>query len=147
MQHATSRCGAGIDQTHASWHRGTCQAAITVLLEPKRKDFLEMMVPRLVCPWRCPKLPAGASRGYHWSYRAETGVTYDRHMTYDTACGIEVVYVSYFGGWNRVGVVDAWLHQTCSDTRPDRCQWFAFADQVMVLLDPADVPLHLAHLI
>lgn len=60
------------------------QAAVTVLLEPKRKDFLEMMVHHIVT--------------------------------------IGVVYVSYFGGWNRVGVV------------------------VMVLLDPADVPLHLAKL-
>ncbi|CAL1160106.1 unnamed protein product [Cladocopium goreaui] len=60
------------------------QAAVTVLLEPKRKDFLEMMVHHIVT--------------------------------------IGVVYVSYFCGWNRVGVV------------------------VMVLLDPADVPLHLAKL-
>ncbi|CAE7191626.1 unnamed protein product [Symbiodinium necroappetens] len=60
------------------------QAAVTVLLEPKRKDFLEMMVHHVVT--------------------------------------IGVVYVSYLGGYNRVGVV------------------------VMVLLDPADVPLHLAKL-
>ncbi|CAE7450843.1 unnamed protein product [Symbiodinium pilosum] len=60
------------------------QAAVTVLLEPKRKDFLEMMVHHIVT--------------------------------------IGVVYVSYLGGYNRVGVV------------------------VMVLLDPADVPLHLAKL-
>eukprot|EP00931_Biecheleriopsis_adriatica_P104216 TRINITY_DN78913_c0_g1_i1.p1 TRINITY_DN78913_c0_g1~~TRINITY_DN78913_c0_g1_i1.p1 ORF type:complete len:358 (-),score=57.11 TRINITY_DN78913_c0_g1_i1:49-1086(-) len=60
------------------------QAAFTVVLEPKRKDFVEMMVHHLVT--------------------------------------IGVVYVSYLFGWNRVGVV------------------------VMVLLDPADLPLHLAKL-
>jgi len=60
------------------------QAAVTVLLEPKRKDFLEMMAHHLVT--------------------------------------IGVVYVSYLWGWNRIGVV------------------------VMILLDPADVPLHLAKL-
>jgi len=60
------------------------QAAVSVLLESKRKDFAEMMLHHVVT--------------------------------------IGVVYVSYFGGYNRVGVV------------------------VMALLDPADVPLHLAKL-
>lgn len=60
------------------------QALVSVLLEFKRKDFVEMVVHHLVT--------------------------------------IAVIYVSYVYGWNRVGVV------------------------VMVLLDPADVPLHLAKL-
>eukprot|EP00439_Symbiodinium_sp_Y106_P053402 s4713_g7.t1 len=69
------------------------QAAVTVLLEPKRKDFLEMME-----SWQ--------------NHNADV-----HHVV-----TIGVVYVSYLGGYNRVGVV------------------------VMVLLDPADVPLHLAKL-
>lgn len=60
------------------------QAAVTVVLEPMQKDFVEMMVHHIVT--------------------------------------IGVIYVSYLHGWNRVGVM------------------------VMVLLDPADVPLHLAKL-
>lgn len=60
------------------------QAAVSVLLEAKRKDFAEMMTHHIVT--------------------------------------IVVVIISYCFGWNRVGVA------------------------VMVLLDPADVPLHLAKL-
>eukprot|EP00928_Gymnodinium_smaydae_P010463 TRINITY_DN13949_c0_g2_i1.p1 TRINITY_DN13949_c0_g2~~TRINITY_DN13949_c0_g2_i1.p1 ORF type:complete len:384 (-),score=78.98 TRINITY_DN13949_c0_g2_i1:123-1211(-) len=60
------------------------QAGISVLLETKRKDFLEMMI---------------------------------HHVATVLVCTISYVY-----GWNRVGVV------------------------VMTLLDPADVPLHLAKL-
>jgi len=60
------------------------QALVSVMLEFKRKDFLEMVVHHVVT--------------------------------------ILVIYVSYIYGWNRVGVV------------------------VMFLLDPADVPLHLAKL-
>uniref|UniRef100_A0A7S2JE31 TLC domain-containing protein n=1 Tax=Alexandrium andersonii TaxID=327968 RepID=A0A7S2JE31_9DINO len=60
------------------------QALVSVMMEFKRKDFLEMVI-------------------HH-------------------AVTIAVIYVSYIYGWNRVGVV------------------------VMVLLDPADVPLHLAKL-
>jgi len=60
------------------------QAIVSVLLEPKRKDFVEMIVHHVVT--------------------------------------VTVIYISYIYGWNRVGVV------------------------VMVLLDPADVPLHLAKL-
>ena len=58
------------------------QGAISVLLEPKRKDFLEMQLHHLVT--------------------------------------VAVVWISYMHGWNRIGCV------------------------VMVLLDPADVPLHVA---
>lgn len=60
------------------------QAGISVLLESKRKDFIEMMI---------------------------------HHVATVAVC-----YISYVYGWNRVGVV------------------------VMVLLDPGDVPLHLAKL-
>jgi len=60
------------------------QAVLSVLLEAKRKDFVEMIVHHVVT--------------------------------------VVVIYISYVYGWNRVGVV------------------------VMVLLDPADVPLHLAKL-
>lgn len=60
------------------------QCSVSVLLEPKRKDMLEMMVHHVVT--------------------------------------VLVVFISYVYGWNRIGVV------------------------VMVLLDPADVPLHLAKL-
>lgn len=60
------------------------QAAVSILLEPKRKDFMEMMIHHVVT--------------------------------------VLVIYVSYVYGWNRIGVV------------------------VMALLDPADVPLHLAKL-
>jgi len=58
------------------------QAIISVLIEPKRKDFVEMLVHHVVT--------------------------------------VVVIYISYVYGWNRVGVV------------------------VMALLDPADVPLHMA---
>jgi len=60
------------------------QAVVTVLLEPKRKDIVAMLLHHIVT--------------------------------------VVVIYISYVYGWNRVGVV------------------------VMVLLDPADVPLHLAKL-
>lgn len=60
------------------------QALVSVMLELKRKDFVEMVVHHIVT--------------------------------------ILVIYASYVYGWNRVGVV------------------------VMLLLDPADVPLHLAKL-
>jgi ceramide synthetase len=60
------------------------QGFVTTLLEPKRKDFVEMLI-------------------HH-------GVT------------VAVCAISYWYGWNRIGVV------------------------VMVILDPADVPLHLAKL-
>merc|ERR1719277_605494 len=58
------------------------QAVISVLLEPKRKDFLEMLVHHIVT--------------------------------------ITVIPISYWSGWYRVGAV------------------------IMVLFDPADVPLHIA---
>ena len=60
------------------------QGFVSVLLEPKRKDFLEMQLHHVVT--------------------------------------VAVVAVSYFYGWNRVGAC------------------------VMLLLDPADVPLHIAKL-
>jgi len=60
------------------------QAAVSVLFEPKRKDFMEMMLHHIVT--------------------------------------VIVVGISYIYGWSRIGAV------------------------VMVLLDPADVPLHLAKL-
>ena len=58
------------------------QGALSVLLEPKRKDFVEMQLHHVVT--------------------------------------VAVVAISYLHGWNRIGCV------------------------VMVLLDPADVPLHVA---
>lgn len=61
-----------------------CQAAVSVLLEPKRKDFIEMMIHHIVT--------------------------------------VIVIFASYVYGWSRIGAV------------------------VMLLLDPADVPLHLAKL-
>lgn len=61
-----------------------CSVLVSVLIEPKMKDFLPMLIHHSVT--------------------------------------IMVIYVSYFYGWNRVGVV------------------------VMALLDPGDVPLHLAKL-
>jgi ceramide synthetase len=61
-----------------------CQALVSVLIEPKMKDFLQMLIHHSVT--------------------------------------VTVIYISYIYGWNRVGVV------------------------VMALLDPADVPLHLAKL-
>ncbi|CAE7224875.1 unnamed protein product [Symbiodinium natans] len=54
---------------------------------------------------------------------------------------IEVVYVSYLGGYNRVGVV-APRRKTKGGSRAFEC----LVVPVMVLLDPADVPLHLAKL-
>ena len=60
------------------------QGFISVLLEPKRKDYVEMQIHHVVT--------------------------------------VAVVWVSYLYGWNRVGAV------------------------VMLLLDPADVPLHVAKL-
>jgi len=60
------------------------QAIVSVLMEHKRKDFIEMQVHHVVT--------------------------------------VGLVGLSYYGGWNRVGVI------------------------VMVLLDPADVPLHVAKL-
>jgi len=60
------------------------QGLVSLLLEPRRKDFLEMLI-------------------HH-------------------AVTVIVIYISYIYGWNRIGVV------------------------VMVLLDPADVPLHAAKL-
>mmetsp|Transcript_40191 Transcript_40191/g.87839 ORF Transcript_40191/g.87839 Transcript_40191/m.87839 type:complete len:648 (-) Transcript_40191:99-2042(-) len=60
------------------------QALLSVLMEPRRKDFVEMMLHHIVT--------------------------------------VTVIFISYIYGWNRVGMV------------------------VMVLLDPADVPLHLAKL-
>lgn len=61
------------------------QGAVSVLLEPKRKDFVEMVIHHLVT--------------------------------------VAVVAISYLYGWNRVGAV------------------------VMLLLDPADVPLHVAKML
>ena len=58
------------------------QSCVSVLLEPRRKDFLEMQLHHIVT--------------------------------------VAVVCISYLYGWNRIGCV------------------------VMILLDPADVPLHLA---
>jgi len=60
------------------------QAAVSILMEPKRKDFMEMMLHHIAT--------------------------------------VIVVYVSYVYGWSRIGSV------------------------VMVLMDPADVPLHMAKL-
>merc|ERR1719414_34099 len=60
------------------------QQLISVLMEPKRKDFIEMAAHHIVT--------------------------------------VIVTFISYTHGWNRVGAV------------------------VMVVLDPADVPLHLAKL-
>merc|ERR1712203_1283058 len=60
------------------------QAIFTVLIESKRKDFIEMLVHHVVT--------------------------------------VAVIYISYVYGWNRVGGV------------------------VMVILDPGDVPLHMAKL-
>lgn len=60
------------------------QGIVSVFLEPKRKDFLEMVIHHVVT--------------------------------------VVVIFISYVYGWNRIGAV------------------------VMVLLDPGDVPLHLAKL-
>jgi len=60
------------------------QAAVSILMEPKRKDFMEMMLHHIIT--------------------------------------VIMIYLSYMYGWSRIGSV------------------------VMVLMDPADVPLHMEKL-